>query len=152
LPVMTRLSADVWEKNSRKDDMNVLTLNDADRMLHAAIAKAEEFGVHVSVSIVDPRGDLITMARMDGTKWRTIPLSHGKAYVSATWEQPSSQLQERADEPIVRSLIMIEGGHLVPVKGGLPIFRDGVLIGAIATGGASMDQDEDISTAGLAVL
>lgn len=132
--------------------MNILALSDADRMLHAAIARATELGVRVSVSIVDPRGDLITMARMDGTKWRTVPLSHGKAYASATWEQSSAQLQERADEPIVRSLIAIERGHLVPVKGGLPIFRDGEMIGAIATGGASMDQDEEISTAGLAAL
>jgi len=43
-----------------------LTSIEAQKMLQAAQAKAQQMGVKVSISVVDGRGDLLTMVRPDG--------------------------------------------------------------------------------------
>ena len=51
--------------------MASLTLTEAEHILAAAKAKVLEMGAKMSVSVVDPRGDLIAMFRTDGASWRT---------------------------------------------------------------------------------
>ena len=65
--------------------MDPLTLDEAIRMLTAARAKAEELGLRVSIAVLDPRGDLIALHRLDGALWRTGPIAQGKAAASAAW-------------------------------------------------------------------
>ena len=54
-----------------------LTSSEAQKMLQAAQAKAQQMGVKVSISVVDGRGDLLTMVRLDGVSWRTAGISKG---------------------------------------------------------------------------
>ena len=63
--------------------MSVISLSEAQQVIDAGFAQADSAGVLLSISVVDPRGDLIAMARMDGALWRTPPLSRGKALASA---------------------------------------------------------------------
>ena len=51
--------------------MASLTLAEAETVLAGAKAKVVELGLEMSVSVIDPRGDLITMFKMDGAPWRT---------------------------------------------------------------------------------
>jgi uncharacterized protein GlcG (DUF336 family) len=132
--------------------MNVITLTEAETIIKAAKMKAEGMGIKVAVAVVDPRGDLIAMARMDGAPWRSIQLCQGKAYATAAYGISSGELQARADHPVVRSLVMMAGGHMVPSPGALPIMRDGEMIGAVGGSGAKPEQDEEVCRAGLAAL
>ena len=52
-----------------------MTLAEAERILQAAKKKAQDMGVKVAISIVDPRGDPVAMVRLDGALWRTAPVS-----------------------------------------------------------------------------
>ena len=130
----------------------MLTTKVAQRVLQGAQSKAESMGVKVAISIVDPRGDLITMVRLDGSPYSTVVISRAKAVASAFFGVPSGALAERAQTPVVQSLIQIEGGHLTPHQGALPIIRDGQVIGAIGTSGALSNEDEDIGQAGIDLL
>ena len=47
-----------------------LTLAESETILAAAKAKVLEMGAKMSISVVDPRGDLITMMRTDGASGR----------------------------------------------------------------------------------
>jgi uncharacterized protein GlcG (DUF336 family) len=133
--------------------MQPLTLDEATRMLAAARAKAEEMRLRVTIAVLDPRGDLIALHRLDGALWRTVPISQGKAAASAAWDVPSGELKERWHQPVVRALSMMEHGRLIPWQGALPIRRpDGTMIGAIGVSGASSADDEAIAAAGLAAL
>ena len=67
-----------------------LSLEEAERVLQAAKAAAREMGVKMGISIVDPRGDLICMARLDGAPWRTPVVSRGKAQASACFGLPAA--------------------------------------------------------------
>ena len=133
--------------------MEPLTLDEAIRMLVAARAKATELGLKVSIAVLDPRGDLIALHRLDGALWRTVPIAQGKAAASAAWDKPSGELKDRWHQPVVRALSMMERGRLIPWPGALPIRRaDGTMIGAIGVSGASAADDELIAAAGLGVL
>jgi glc operon protein GlcG len=133
--------------------MQPLTLDEAMRMLAAARAKAEELRLKVTIAVLDPRGDLIALHRLDGALWRTVPISQGKAAASAAWDVPSGELKDRWHQPVVRALSMMEHGRLIPWQGALPIRRpDGTMIGAIGVSGASAADDEVIAAAGLAAL
>jgi len=126
-----------------------ITLSEAKKILEASNKKAEEMGRKVVISIVDPRGDLVTMARMDGALWRSIPVSHGKAVAAAAYMVPTRDLRDRADGPVMRSLMLYTGGHMTPQQGGLPIKRGDVLLGAIGVSGAKSAEDEVIGQAGI---
>ena len=133
--------------------MEPLTLDEAARMLSKARAKAEEMGIRVTMAVLDPRGDLVALHRMDGALWRSVPISQGKAAASAAWDTPSGELAERWDQPVVRAFAMMENGRLIPGQGALPIRRpDGTMVGAIGVSGARPAQDEAVAQAGLDAL
>lgn len=133
--------------------MKPLALDEAARMIEAARAKAAELGVRVTIAVLDPRGDLVALQRMDGALWRSVPISQGKAAASAAWDMPSGDLAERWDQPVVRAMAMMEQGRLIPWQGALPVRRpDGAMIGAIGVSGARPAEDEAVAAAGLAAL
>ena len=64
--------------------MASLTLAEAEQILGAAKAKVMEMGAKMSVSVVDPRGDLITMFRTDGAGAVHIPtFNEGEEFLTA---------------------------------------------------------------------
>lgn len=130
----------------------VITLGEAEQILQAAKAKATQMGVIVAIAVVDPRGDLVAMIRMDGALWRTAPVARGKAFASVAYGVPSADLMARADTPVMRSLIMMEQGDIIPQQGALPIVRGDTVIGAVGVSGAAAHEDEDIARAGIASL
>ncbi len=126
-----------------------LTLAEAEAILAGAKAKVLELGVNMSISVVDPRGDLITMMRSDGASWRTPPISRAKAVAASCFGRASGELTENALAPVFRGLMAMEGGHMIPGQGALPVFRDGVLVGAVGGSGGTAQEDEDCSLAGI---
>lgn len=132
--------------------MASLTLAEAEQILVAAKAKVAEMGVRLSVSVVDPRGDLIAMFRTDGASWRTPYISRAKAVAASCFGQPSADLEERANSPVFRGLMAMEGGHMIPGQGALPVYRDGEGVGAVGGSGGTGQQDEDAARAGIEAL
>ena len=129
--------------------MATLTLQEAEQILVAAKAKVFEMGQKMSVSVVDPRGDLIAMFRTDGAPWRTPAISRAKAVSSACFERPSGDLTENAMAPVFRGLMAMEGGHMIPGQGALPVFKNGEIVGAVGGSGGTAQQDEDAAKAGI---
>lgn len=132
--------------------MASLTLAEAEQILAAAKAKVEAMGARMSVSVVDPRGDLIAMFRTDGASWRTPPISRAKAVAASCFGRASGELTDNALSPVFRGLMAMEGGHMIPGQGALPVYRDGELIGAVGGSGGTGQEDEDASLAGIQAL
>jgi uncharacterized protein GlcG (DUF336 family) len=128
-----------------------LTLERAVAMITAAQEKARELGHKVTVAIVDPRGDLIAMHRMDGARWTTVQVGRGKAFAAAAGNESTTVLAERASRPVLQAQMMRQNGELIYAQGGLPIREDGELVGAIGvSGGTGGPEDEKIAQAGMA--
>ncbi len=51
--------------------------------------------------------------------------------------------------PVFRGLMAMEGGHMIPGQGALPVFKDGALAGAVGGSGGTAQEDEDASLAGI---
>ncbi len=130
--------------------MASLTLAEAEAVLAGAKSKVVELGLKMSISVVDPRGDLITMFKMDGAPWRTPAVSRAKAVASASFETASGSLTDNSQAPIFRAFMAMEGGHMIPGQGALAIFRNGEIIGAVGGSGGTAQEDEDCSRAGIA--
>ena len=129
-----------------------ITLSEAERSVHAAQKKAIEMGCRMTIAIVDSRGDLVILERMDGSPWRSVMLAQGKAIASAAYGLSSSELEERADRPVMQALMQSHGGLFVPQQGALPITKNGTLLGAIGVSGASSQEDEVVASAGLVAI
>lgn len=129
--------------------MATISLAEAEVILAAAKAKVLEMGVKMSISVVDARGDLITMMRTDGASWRTPPISRAKAVAASCFGRASGELTENALAPVFRGLMAMEGGHMIPGQGALPVFKDGELVGAVGGSGGTAQEDEDAARAGI---
>jgi glc operon protein GlcG len=86
-----------------------LTLMEANRMIQAALAKAQELNVKISVAVCDNGGNLVALSRMDGAIAVSAMVAQGKAAASAGFGRASGTLP--ADSPVLqRSLPRTAGG------------------------------------------
>jgi uncharacterized protein GlcG (DUF336 family) len=129
-----------------------LTLADANRVVQAAIERAKEMNIRISVAVCDAGGRLMAFNRMDGAIWGSVYGCQGKAIASVAFGRASGELAERAGSPIIQGIAAAEGGHMIPSQGAVPIMRDGVAVGACGVGGGTAQQDEDCARAGVAKL
>lgn len=129
-----------------------LTLDDANRVIAAAIAKARALNIKVSVAVCDAGGRPLSFQRMDGAHWASAYGSQGKAIASAAFGRNSGDLSARADQPTPRGIVAAEGGHMIMGQGAVPIRRNGELVGACGVGGGTAQEDEDCAAAGAAAL
>jgi glc operon protein GlcG len=127
-----------------------LTLTEANRMVQAAIAKAEELQVKISIAVCDTGGNLVTFNRMDGASAVSATVAQGKAAASAGFGRASGTLQ--ADSPIIQAVIATMGGRMLPARGAVPVSKTGELVGAIGASGATAEQDEQCAQAGAAAI
>ena len=124
-----------------------ITLEEANTMVVAALAKARELNIKISVAVCDAGGRLIAFNRMDGAIWAGVYGSQGKAIASVAFSRPSGEMQERAGSAIIAGIAAAEGGHMIPSIGGVPLIRDGAAVGACGVGGGTGQEDEDCARA-----
>lgn len=129
-----------------------VSLHDAARIIQAGEASAKSQGIKVSIAVVDTRGDLVALSRMDGARFFTPDVARGKAMVAAVFGQSSALLAERANSPVFQSLNQMHQGRFVFGQGGLPIAKGNEIVGGVGVSGGTSQQDEDIGKAGLAAL
>ena len=127
-----------------------ITLAEANRMVQAAVAKADELSVKVSIAVCDAGGNLLAFNRMQGASAVSATVAQGKAAASAGFGRASGTLQ--ADSPVIQSVIATMGGRMLPAQGAVPVLKDGEVVGAIGGSGATSQQDEECPQAGSAAL
>lgn len=130
----------------------MLTLDDANRVMQAAIKKAAELDFAISVAVVDSGGRLVAFARMDEGAWAANYGAIGKAVLSSAFAGRTESLEKIAETPIMKGIMEAAGGGMVPAAGAVPLKRDGIVIGAVGVGGARGGADVDIADAAADVL
>ena len=129
-----------------------LTLEEANRIVSGAVAKAKELNIKVSAAVCDAGGRLVALQRMDNAIWASAYGCQGKAVASAGFGRPSGEMAARADQPNPRGIAAASGGEMIMGQGAVPIIRDGVVVGACGVGGGTSQEDEDCARAGVAKL
>jgi glc operon protein GlcG len=127
-----------------------ISLEQANKAIAAAAAEAKKHNWKMSISVVDPGGNLVAHATMDGTQYASIPISQAKAQTSALYRRASGVFQAAVNtngSPSSLSLLAIT--HGAASEGGFPIVIDGKLVGAIGASGGIFTQDAVTAKAGL---
>ena len=130
-----------------------ISLAQANKVIEGAVAYAVSQKVAISVVVVDTSGYVVAAARMDGVPFGSFDVARGKAIASAaTGGVSGKELLERfkANSVVFGQISSLSyGGPMFPSQGSLPIFKDGVFIGAVGASAASSQMDEDAGRAGI---
>jgi len=128
------------------------TLAQALKAMELAKAVADKVNLKLSCVVVDSRGDLVAVTRMDGARYYTTDVARGKALTSATFGRASGEMVQFGSTPMFQNFNTAAQGRLYPVQGALPIQKSNATIGAMGCSGASSQQDEDAVRAALAAF
>ena len=130
----------------------MIDLELAARMSQAAVSHASGIGALVSVAVVDQGGHLVHFQRMDGAEVAGPTLAVDKAFTAVAHRIETAALAELTQPGgELWGLQANGGGRYVVFGGGLPCWRDGLVIGAIGVSGGSAAEDAACASAGHAV-
>ncbi|MFE9932961.1 heme-binding protein [Streptomyces sp. NPDC005533] len=130
-----------------------LTTEDAELLVGAATSAAEAAGATVSVTVLDAGGHLLAFRRDDRAVLISGETSTRKAYTALQLNAATADLVEavRPGGPF-HTLPTALDRPLLFIAGGLPVHRDGRLVGAIGVGGGAPEQDHAFAAAALDAL
>ena len=127
-----------------------IQLSEARRLLSAAEAEAARRNWKEALAVVDPNGELVAFARMDGTQYSATTIAQNKARTAARLRRDTRIFYDRYEtgHPDAATL----DPQLTASPGGLPLVENGTLIGAIGCSGGTGDQDDLVCQTALALL
>ncbi|MGW4462912.1 GlcG/HbpS family heme-binding protein [Micromonospora sp. NPDC004704] len=133
--------------------MSMLKLADARKVIAAAEARANEIGQPENIAVVDAGGNLIAHVRMDGAWFGSVDVSINKAWTARAFDIQTKDLATNT-QPGQQffGFNTTNNGRVVIFAGGIPLVRDGKMIGAIGVSGGMGDQDQSVAEAGAGAL
>jgi len=127
----------------------MVTLADARRIIAAAEKKAEEIGQPMNIAVADAGGNLVGHVRMDGAWMGSVDISIKKAWTSRAFD-----IETKALAPLAQpgadffGIHASNDGKVMIFAGGIPLKREGKVVGAIGVSGGSGKQDHEVAEAG----
>ncbi|MEV0180277.1 heme-binding protein [Streptomyces sp. NPDC050625] len=130
-----------------------LSTRDAESLITEVRRAAETAGVTVSVTVLDAGGHLLAFRRDDRAVLISGETSTRKAYTALQLNAPTADLVE-AVQPggLFHTLPTALDRPLLFIAGGIPVHRDGRLIGAVGVGGGAPEQDHGFALAAVETL
>src|ERR1700704_3099598 len=127
----------------------MINLKDAQYVIAAAEAKAREIGQPMNIAVVDGGGNLISHVRMDGAWIGSIDISINKAFTSRAFDISTRDLAPHSQSGGQFFGIHVSNhGRVMVFAGGIPLKRDGKIVGAVGVSGGSGEQDHTVAEAG----
>ena len=131
----------------------MVTLEDARRVIAAAEKKAKEIGQPMNIAVADEGGNLVSHVRMDGAWIGSIDISINKAFTSRAFDIATKDLAQHSQSGGQFFGIHVSNqGRIMIFAGGIPLKRNGKVVGAIGVSGGSGDQDDSVAEAGAAAF
>ena len=129
-------------------EKRTLTLDGAERVIAAAKAKAQEVKAPGGViAVVDAGGNLMALARLDGTFAAGANISIGKARTAVLFQKPTKVFEDIINKGRT-AMAALPDSFFTPLQGGIPVVADGQIIGGVGVSGASSAaQDEELAIA-----
>jgi glc operon protein GlcG len=119
---------------------------DAKRAVDLIIEKAQRLQKSIVVAVTDAHGELIAFARMDGAALPSITIAANKAWTAARAQKPTKEVGEKVRNPERGHDISYYGdARFVGWGGGLPVWKNGEVVGAIAVSGLSSEEDAQLA-------
>ena len=127
--------------------------SEASKMIDLIVRTAAAKQKAVVVAVADSHGELIAFARMDGAPISSIRIAANKAWTAARERKPTKEIGEKVRHPEKGHDIAYFGDPKFVGWGGcIPIWKKGMVAGAVAVSGLSSSEDIELATMALAVI
>lgn len=131
----------------------MITLDDAKKVIAAGEKKAKEIGQPMNIAVADAGGNLVAHVRMDDAWIGSIDVSINKAFTSRAFDIPTKDLAELSQPggPFF-GIHTSNAGRVMIFAGGVPLERNGKVVGAVGVSGGTGEQDQAVAEAGAAAF
>jgi glc operon protein GlcG len=127
-----------------------ISLDQAQTVIHAAVAEAKRRNWKMNVAVADSGGNLVAFQRMNGAMLASIQIAEHKARAAVTFRRPTKVFEDGIQLMHLNYLLAFDG--VIASRGGIPLIEQGEIIGAIGCSGGTDSQDEIVSKAGATVI
>ncbi len=129
---------------------SAIDLQTAKELVAAAEVEANTNQWPVAIAVVDSGGHLVMFQRLDNTQLGSVEVAIEKAKTAVLYRRPTKAFEDRiAQGGADLKLLKLPG---LPLEGGIPIVREGKIIGGIGVSGVQSAQDAQVAAAGLKVI
>ena len=128
-----------------------ISLADAKRVIEAAEDEASANQWAMVIAVADSTGHLVALHRMDHAQFGSLPIAQAKALTAVSFKRPTKIFEEAVAQGGL-GLRLLSTPGLCPLEGGIPLLRDGKVIGAIGVSGAQSSQDGQVAAAGVRAI
>jgi glc operon protein GlcG len=123
---------------------------DVKTILAACEAEAKQNNWAVTIAVVDDGGHLLGLQRLDGVAAISAHIAPAKAHTAAVGRRETKVYEDIINQGRTSFLSapLLQG----MLEGGVPILKDGQVIGAVGVSGVKSSEDAQIAKAGIAAL
>ncbi len=126
-----------------------INLETARRIIAAAEKKAAEIGQPMNIAVADAGGNLVAHVRMDNAWIGSVDISIKKAWTSRAFDITTKDLAANSQSgDQFFGIHASNDGKVMIFAGGIPLKKDGKVVGAIGVSGGSGEQDHAVAEAG----
>ncbi|WP_255494227.1 heme-binding protein [Janibacter sp. YB324] len=123
-------------------------MDDAKRVIAAAEAESSTQGQPSNIAVVDAGGNLVAHVRMDGAWLGSIDISINKAFTARAFDTATKDLADLAQPgEQFYGINASNDGRVMIFAGGIPLERDGQVVGAVGVSGGTGVQDQAVAEA-----
>jgi len=128
----------------------MMTMEKAQRIIEAGIAKAKEIRQPMNIAVVDVGANLTAFMRMDGAWLGSIDIAINKAFTARAFDISTLELGQNSQPGGQFFGIHVSNHDRVMIfAGGIPIKMNGEVVGAVGVSGGSGKQDQAVAEAGV---
>lgn len=132
---------------------NNIDYSEAKRIIDTIVDRASQMQKAAAIAVADSHGDLICFARMDGAPVSSIRIAMNKAWTAARERKATKEIGEKVKHPERGHDIAYYGDpNYVGWGGGIPIWKNGEVVGAVAVSGLSSNEDIALATLGVELI
>ena len=127
--------------------------SEARQIIDRIVERALQMKKAAVIAVADSHGELIAFARMDGAPVSSIRIAANKAWTAAREREPTKEIGEKVRHPEKGHDIAYYGDpRFVGWGGGIPVWKDGEVVGAVAVSGLSSSEDIVLATLGVELI
>lgn len=133
--------------------LQTIDRSEARRAVDLIVEKASQMQKAASVAVADVHGDLICFVRMDGAPVSSIRIAMNKAWTAARERKPTREIGEKVKHPEKGHDIAYYGDpNYVGWGGGIPVWKNSEVVGAVGVSGLSSNEDIALATLGAELI
>ena len=126
-----------------------ISSSEARQVVDAAIARAENSRLDITVAVCDSKGTLVAFGRTDDVIVPAVEFAIDKAYTAATLGQSSESFGERMASKKALGIGLGNRDRMTSWAGGVPVFFEGQCIGGVGVSGARDHEDVECARAAI---